>query len=406
MALKSLNIVIVGAGIAGCSAAIALTKIGHSVRILEKQDAWRFQSSGIFVYSNGLQSMQALGVLDEIISAGFPIPDGRNAYFDHTGKKIVDTFYPTAQEGRIPAILGIKRAEIHRVLASQMEQLGVRVELATSISAFQQSANQVHLTLTDGRTEACDLLIGADGVRSLTRSLMGMDIEPRYTGFGVWRSVHRRPSDLAVKVMMMGPAKRFGIMPISDDHLYTFGTVAEPAESFFAPSDWPDLMKSRFCEFSGPAAPFLELLDDQAEVLYTAVEEIVLPLPWHQGRVLLIGDAAHASTPFMGQGGAMAMQDSVVLAAALDTHDDLDTALTAFGESRYPICKFVQDVSRAVGEAGAREDIENLDARNAELQSSAQDKVDGFYNRLAEMNRLSNDRLGQTATGKPDNIAF
>jgi len=396
MAVKPLDIVIIGGGIAGCSAAIALSRAGHDVRILEKQDAWRFQSSGIFVYSNGLKTMQKLGVLDEIIAAGFPVQNGRNAYFDNAGKEIVDTFYPSAEKGRIPAILGIKRAEIHRVLAARMEQLGVMVELGTSISAFRQSNDQVHLTMTDGRTQACDLLIGADGVRSSTRDLADIDVVPRYTGFGVWRSVHRRPPDLTVKVMMMGPAKRFGIMPISDDHLYTFGTVAEPEDSFFAPSDWPDLMKGRFREFTGPAAPFLDELDHEAEVLYTAVEEIVLPLPWHRGRVLLIGDAAHASTPFMGQGGAMAMQDAVVLAAALKSHDNLDDALAAFGESRYPICKFVQDVSRAVGEAGAREDVETLDARNAELRASAQQKVDDFYNRLDEMNRLAYSRLGQT----------
>jgi len=396
MAGRPLDIVIIGGGIAGCSAAIALTRAGHNVRILEKQDAWRFQSSGIFVYSNGLQSMQKLGVLDEIIAAGFPVPDGRNAYFDHAGKEIVDTFYPAAENGRIPAILGIKRAEIHRVLAARMEQLGVTVELGTSISGFRQSADQVHLTLTDGRTQVCDLLIGADGVRSATRELAGVDIAPRYTGFGVWRSVHRRPHKLTVKIMMMGPAKRFGIMPISDDHLYTFGTVAEPEGSFFAPSDWPDMMKGRFGEFAGPATPFLDELDHESEVLYTAVEEIALPLPWHRGRVLLIGDAAHASTPFMGQGGAMAMQDAVVLAAALEAHENLDAALVAFGESRYPICKFVQDVSRAVGEAGAREDIGNLDVRNAELRASAQQKVDDFYNRLDEMNRLADSRFGQT----------
>ena len=92
----------------------------------------------------------------------------------------------------------------------------------------------------------------------------------------------------------------------------------------------------------------------------------------------------------------MAMQDAVVLAAALKSHDKLDDALAAFGESRYPICKFVQDVSRAVGEAGAREDVETLDARNAELRASAQQKVDDFYNRLDEMNRLADSRLGQT----------
>ncbi len=395
MSRQALDIVIVGGGIAGCSAAIALTAIGHKVRILEKQAAWRFQSSGIFVYSNGLRSMQQLGVMEDMIAAGFAVPDGRNSYFDHHGAPITDSFYPSADDGKIPAILGIKRAEIHRVLAARMQRSGVQIDLDSSVAALEQDEEGVHLQLTDGRQLSCDLLIGADGVRSVTRALMGLDLAPRYTGFGVWRSVHQRPSELTVKIMMMGPAKRFGIMPISADRLYTFGTVAEPEGRFFDPADWPRLMQERFAEFSGPAAPFLQELNAEAEVLYTAVEEVVLPLPWHRGRVLLIGDAAHASTPFMGQGGAMAIQDAVILARALTCHSDLEAALKAFGEARFGPCQFVQDVSRAVGEAGASEDIANLASRNAELASTAQEKVDGFYTRLAALNDEAEAILSQ-----------
>lgn len=395
MAHQALDIVIVGGGIAGCSAAIGLTANGHKVRIVEKQPAWRFQSSGIFVYSNGLKSMQQLGVMEDIIAAGFPVPDGRNSYFDHHGNPITDSFYPSAQGGQIPAILGIKRAEIHRVLAARMARLGVEIDLATSLAALHQDKDKVYLQLTDGRQLACDLLIGADGVRSVTRALMGIDLDPRYTGFGVWRSVHRRPDDLQDKIMMMGPAKRFGIMPISTDHLYTFGTVAESGDSFFDPADWPRLMQERFAEFGGPAERFLQELDGEAEVLYTAVEEIVLPLPWHRGRVLLIGDAAHASTPFMGQGGAMAIQDAVMLATALDQHGDMEQALTAFGKARFGPCQFVQDVSRAVGEAGANEDIANLASRHADLARTAQEKVDGFYARLAALNSEADEIIRQ-----------
>ena len=392
---QALNIVILGGGIAGCSAAIALTAIGHKVRVLEKQAAWRFQSSGIFVYSNGLRSMQELGVMEDMIAAGFAIPGGRNSYFDHHGNPITDSFYPSAEGGEIPAILGIKRAEIHRVLAARMARLGVEIDLDSSVAALDQDADRVRLQLTDGRQLDCDLLIGADGVRSVTRALMGIDLAPRYTGFGVWRSVHRRPADLQDKIMMMGPAKRFGIMPISADRLYTFGTVSESGDSFFDPADWPRLMQARFAEFGGPAAPFLQELDDEAEVLYTAVEEVVLPLPWHRGRVLLIGDAAHASTPFMGQGGAMAIQDAVILARALSCHSSLDAALTAFGKARFGPCRFVQDVSRAVGEAGANEDVANLASRNAELARTAQEKVDGFYGRLAALNAEAEQIVSQ-----------
>lgn len=382
-----LDVLIIGGGIAGCCAAIALTQTGHRVRVIEKQPVWRFQSSGIFVYANGLVSLGKLGLLEDILAAGFAIPGGRNAYYDHTGAPIVETIYPTAAEGRIPAILGIKRAEMHRVMAGRVAVLGVRMQLGTTVTALDEAQDGITATLSDGTQTQADLVIAADGVRSATRAMIGIDTDPRYTGVGVWRAVHARPQGLTDKIMMMGPAKRFGIMPIGDDLLYTFGTVAEAQDAYFAPEDWPKIMAERFAEFSGLAALFLAELDGSSEVLYTAVEEIVLPLPWHRGRVQLIGDAAHASTPFMGQGGAMAMQDAVVLAQVLSVHDTLGEALNAFDAARFPVCAFVQDVSRAVGEAGARETIGGVGARNADMVATAQVKVDGFYGKLSAMTK-------------------
>ena len=396
MTQTPLNILVVGGGIAGCSAAISLTQRGHRVRIIEKQTAWRFQSSGIFVYANGLVSLGKLGLLEEFLAAGFAIPGGRNVYYDHTGAPIVDTIYPWADGGNIPAILGIKRAEMHRIMAARVAELGVPVQLGTTVLALDQTERSVLANLSDKTQIDVDLVIGADGLRSAVRGLIGIEAEPRYTGVGVWRSVHRRPPELTDKIMMMGPAKRFGIMPISDNLLYTFGTVSEPKGSFYDPARWAATMRKRFAEFAGPATQFLESLDGQSEVLYTAVEEVVLPLPWHRGRVLLIGDAAHASTPFMGQGGAMAMQDAVVLATALDAEGTLGERLAAFGDARLPVCQYVQDVSRAVGEAGAQELDGQLDARNADMRDTAQGKVDGFYAKLAQLNAEADARFHGT----------
>lgn len=386
------DVVIVGAGIAGCAAAIALAGAGHRVRVLERETEWRFQSSGIFVYANGLETLDDLGVLPHILASGFAIPDGVNAYFDHHGEPIIETRYPTARGGQVPAIVGIKRAELHRVLSARMTALGVPVSLGVMVKSIDDTGARVRVETSQGDVTG-DLVIGADGVRSWVRGQIAPDIVPRNTGFGVWRSVHRRPAGLVQKIMQMGPAKRYGIMPISDDRLYTFGTVAHPVGMHVPPSEWVTRMRAAFAEFDGPVRPFREALDDTSEVLFTVVEEVVMPLPWHRGRVLLIGDAAHASTPFMGQGGAMAMQDGVVLARALAAERDLPRALDLFGEVRLPVCQFVQDVSRAVGEGGANEDIASLPARNVRMRETAQGAVDGFYGKLAAMNAAVKARL-------------
>ena len=152
-------------------------------------------------------------------------------------------------------------------------------------------------------------------------------------------------------------------------------------------------MQSRFSVFQGPAAQFLDSLNPQSEVLYTAVEEVLMPGPWHLGRVLLIGDAAHASTPFMGQGGAMAVQDAVVLGRLLGAEASVESALERFSALRIPACRFVQDVSRQVGVSGAQTDPGEHAKILTAMRATAQQRVDDFY---AQLERFSD----HTTTGK------
>jgi 2-polyprenyl-6-methoxyphenol hydroxylase-like FAD-dependent oxidoreductase len=252
--------------------------------------------------------------------------------------------------------------------------------------------------LSDGSAAAFDLAIGAEGIRSPLRELVHPGLGPRSTGFAIWRSVHDRPADLRTKIMAMGVGKRIGIMPISDDKLYIFGTIVEPDKRWHDPATWPETMRATFAEFEGPVRRFLDEVSSSTEVLYTVVEEVAAPLPWHRGRVLLIGDAAHASTPFMGQGGAMAVEDAVVLGEMLaENFSDLPTLLDEFGRRRLPVCQFVQDASRAVGDAGALEDAASVVSRNAAMPRTAQRQVDDFY---ATLQQLRQDGRARSASSR------
>jgi 2-polyprenyl-6-methoxyphenol hydroxylase-like FAD-dependent oxidoreductase len=266
-----------------------------------------------------------------------------------------------------------------------MAQVGVEVELGTTIVDLVDGAEGVRVVTSDGAQRTHDLVVSCEGLRSSLRDYVAPDARVSYSGFGIWRSVHARPVDLTDKIMQMGAGTRLGIMPISHDRLYTFGTVSDPDKTWHERDDWPRLMAEALAEYSGPARALLDELDETSDVLYTAVEEVVLPLPWHRGRVALIGDAAHAGTPFMGQGGAMALQDALVLAECLDA-GDLEAALTRFEEIRYPVCAYAQDVSRRVGEAGARS-VGNP-AQLAAFAASAQAAVDEFY---VQLDRLQVD---------------
>lgn len=385
------GVLIAGGGIAGCTLAILLADRGVRVTVLERQQVWRFHSSGIFVYSNGLASLQAIGVLPGILEAGFVIPQGRNAWYDHTGAPLVQTFYPSAPGTGLPAILGIRRSELHRVLLARMQALGVQVHLSSMLHRFDdlQEQDAVQVELASGLRLQCSVLVGADGVRSQLREQLFPDVMPHDTGFGVWRSIHRRPPQLVDKIMMMGVGKRLGIMPISQEQLYVYATSNEPGHPYYDPATLPQVMAAKFAEFAGPAGEFLDQLrQGTPEAYYTAVEEIRLPLPWSRGRVTLIGDAAHASTPFMGQGGAMAMEDSILLASMLceESRVDLAQTLRDFAQRRQPKCAFVQEVSRRVGEAGGLETAADCRQRNERMRVRAQADVDDFYRQLHGFN--------------------
>lgn len=379
------TIAIVGAGIAGCALAIGLARHGLRPILIEKDPDWTPTSSGIFIYANGLRALDRLGVLAGIVEAGWVSPDGANLYLTPKGEEIVTTHYPSIGGDHVPPIVGIRRVELHRVLTSAIRDHGVDVRLGVTVTDIADDPGKpVTLTLSDGASLECDCLVGADGVRSQIRTHLFGELEPAYTGFGVWRSTHNKPQDLNVKIMVMGLGIRLGIMPTSKDELYIFGTTREPDKPFYPREQWHTLMREKFADVEGPPRRFLDELTGPERVVYTAVEEVHLPLPWAKGRTVVIGDAAHSSTPFMGQGGAMAIEDAVALADMLAQADDIPATLLAFGERRFDRCKFVQDVSRGVGEAGALEDLAATIARDKRLQEQGQADVDRFYARMAE----------------------
>ncbi len=379
------GVVIVGGGIAGSALSIALARRGIKTTLIEREARWTPLSSGLFIYCNGLQALDRLGVLDDIRQSGWVSPDGGNLYLTADGEKITRTIYPQIGD-TIPAIVGMRRVELHRVLASALERQGVTVRLGVTVTAIDDKdpARPVSLTLSDGSTLTCDLLVGADGIRSQIRTHLFGALEPTYTGFGVWRSTHKKPASIDEKIMLMGVGTRLGIMPISRDELYMFGTTREPGKPYYPRDTWAKEMRAKFAAFKGPTEALLAEITQPEQVFYTSVEEVHLPLPWSRGRVVLIGDAAHSSSPFMGQGGAMALEDAVLLAEMLDGATDIPAVLTAFGTRRFERCKFVQDASRRVGEAGAIEDAEATIHRNKRMQASAQQDVDTFYARIAE----------------------
>jgi len=381
------RVLISGGGIGGLAAGIALRQHGVDVTLLERQPGWRTLGSGIFVNSNGLACLKRLGVWEAAKASGFGAAEDVMVVLDDAGRELTRVSYPRLAGPDVPAILGIRRAELHRILAERAADVGVDIRFNAAVTGYTDAPGRPLVAhLADGTTVEGAVLLGGDGIRSALRDILFPGHDPVFTGFGTWRSTHKRPPELVHKTMMMGTGKRLGIMPIEQDQLYVFATTNEPEKPAYDPATIHLVMRDKLREFAGPATRFLDDITAPEQVIYTAVEEIHLPLPWSKGRVLLIGDAAHASTPYMAQGGAMALEDAVVLGDMLAGAEDgdLTATLSAFGARRFDRCRYVQDESRKVGQLGGLENPESVKLRNANIPRVLQASTDAFYARIAE----------------------
>ncbi len=237
------DILVVGGGICGLTVSIALKKKGMNPRIVEIQENWHPVSSGIFLNSNALRALRRVDVLDEIVAAGWGSEGDKMAIFDQDGNHLTDVTYPRLAGPDVPAVLGLKRMELHNVLVKKTIAEDIPITKGTTIESFTEDADKIKATLTDGTTADYDLMIGADGIRSKVRAIAFDGVEPEFSSFGTWRCVCDRPKDLTTKIMMMGVGKRLGIMPISGDKLYVFATSREIGNPWYEKSSWYTTMK-------------------------------------------------------------------------------------------------------------------------------------------------------------------
>ena len=175
--------------------------------------------------------------------------------------------------------------------------------------------------------------------------------EPEYTGQIVWRYNVPRPEGLDTLDMFVGSNGKAGFVPLAPDLMYILYIEAVPADEVKMPDDrLAEIFRERLAEFGGPVAEIRDTyITDSSKVVVRPVESLLVPPPWHRGRVVLIGDAAHATSPHVGQGGAMAIEDAIVLAEEVDRGGELDDALERFVERRYPRCREIWEISRQIG---------------------------------------------------------
>jgi 2-polyprenyl-6-methoxyphenol hydroxylase-like FAD-dependent oxidoreductase len=182
----------------------------------------------------------------------------------------------------------------------------------------------------------------------------------------------------------VGLERSFGIIPISNTQLYIAGVSKEPGNPRFDHRDLLPLMQERFADFGGPAREMMSLVTESSQIVYTPIHEIIMPMPWSKERVVLIGDAAHASTPFWAQGASMAVEDAIVLARLVAERDDIMALLAEWERRRYPRCAFVQEGSKNTGVRGHAPGEDAYRRSLEHIRLHAQHDIDARYARLNE----------------------
>ncbi len=312
---------------------------------------------------NALRVLRRLGVWDGVARLGYA--------FDALGLRTPDgtvlAEIPDVRTGGadLPGTVGMYRPHLTRLLADRAAELGVKIRTGTAPTALDQDAAGVELTCSDGSRARYDLLIGADGVRSWTRGALGVQLSTRSIGMGIWRAFAPRPASVTrTDLVYGGPAFIAGYCPTGPDTLYAY--LVEPAQdrSTLTPEERLATMRGIADSYHGPWDEIRESLTDPARVNYTWFESHLLDGPWHRGRVVLLGDAAHCCPPTLAQGAAMAMEDAQVLAELLVAADTLDERVwTAFTERRLERVRTVVDGSVQLCDwllAGERGDVPGL----------------------------------------------
>lgn len=351
--MKSCNVLVVGGGIGGLAASIALADVGLDVTVAEQQSDLHASVYGVGIIQpvNALRALDAIGCAQACLDAGYPTT-AWGQLRDLEGNLIRQTPGATIPGSDLPPMNGLTRPALHRILTDRALEVGVKIEYGRRFVELQEGPDGVEVIYDDGVRHASDIVVGADGVYSRVRPyVLGAALVPSYIGQSAFRVNIPREPEIDRIVLQKGPDGMVGFVPIGPDLAYLFYNSTWDRGERPQQQDMADILRKSLAPFGGLAARVRDnYINDSAEIVFRPEEWLIAPAPWHNGRVVLMGDAVHAVTPHMGQGAAQAIEDGVVLADCLRTADDFGQAFTAYVERRYERCKLVVESSVAIGE--------------------------------------------------------
>jgi 2-polyprenyl-6-methoxyphenol hydroxylase-like FAD-dependent oxidoreductase len=353
------KVLVIGGGFSGMSAAILLQRQGLQVTVLELDKNWRTDGAGITVSGPSLRAIEKIGLLDEFKQHG-AITVGVDMFTaDGTFIKQIST--PAVFDSTVVGGGGIMRPVLAKILGEQTKQAGVNVILGHTFTEIKESADNVRVTMTNGMTEEYDVVVAADGLFSKVRTtVFPSSPEPKYTGQGVWRAVVPR-FGLERASLFFGPSGKMGFTPVSADEMYVNYTELRPNKERIAKEDELAYLLNLLRLFTAPIAEKVKAsLNENSQILYRPLEGMIMPRPWYNGRVLLIGDAVHATTPHLASGAGMGHEDAVVLSEEIAAGGAVKDIFERFQNRRWERCRMIVANSLRLGEiemtGGAKEE--------------------------------------------------
>ncbi|MEU4812689.1 FAD-dependent monooxygenase [Nocardia fluminea] len=323
--------IVVGGGIGGLAAALALAGKGWSVQVLERAPEVAEVGSGISLWSNALRALDALGVGDTVRAQGSA--EVSAGIRDDRGRWLSRTDVATLRE-RFGAPVVIHRARLLDILRAPLPEGVVRTGI--SVREVTTDGTVAH----SSGTSSADLVVGADGIHSVARRAVCGEVAPRYAGYTAWRAIVDIDEPLTEFGETWGRGARFGMAPLADGRVYCFAVYDAPEN---APGSLADV-RDRFGDWHQPISALLAAADPDT-VLHNDIYDLPALPTFTAGRIALLGDAAHAMTPNLGQGGCQALEDAVVLARLADEPD----GLARYDRERRPRTRMIVDRSARVG---------------------------------------------------------
>jgi len=337
------SVLVVGGGIGGLTAAIALRRAGFVVRVLERAETLRPVGAGLTVQPNALSALDHVDLGDAVARAGTRLCHG--ILRSWRGRELSHMRLDEVAPG-LSAPVGIHRATLQGLLLDALPEEVVR--LGAEVTAVAQEGDEVVATLAGGATLRADLLVGADGIHSMVRRSLHGDQPPRYAGYTCWRGVLARrdgwPHDRVTE--SWGPGRRVGLVPVDGDRLYWFAVLDAPRggrDTGGASAAVQEMVGGWF-----DPVPAIVAATPEADIRRDDIEDRPPLEVWGCGRITLLGDAAHPMTPNMGQGACQAIEDAVVLAHLLG-HGDPVAALRSYEARRRPRTRWFVESSWRIG---------------------------------------------------------